>query len=146
MRLPRMTTRRLATGIAVVAVLISAERTWHRWAFYRDKAEWYDRLVIAELRFHSIVPTPPFVNCMGPQGEDAILMVNYHNQMRIKYEYAMWHPWVTATPDPPPPWPKPRGARAVRAKAPPIDAGKLRELLRPKRSVDSSNSPVSGDL
>src|SRR4051794_34605867 len=130
MRLPRMTTRRLATGVAVVAVLLSAERAWHRWAFYRDKAEYYDRLVIGELRFRSIVPTPLFVNCTGPQGEDAILMAKYHNHMRVKYEYAMWHPWVAVTPDPPP-WPKPRGARAVRAKEPPIDAVKLREMLRP---------------
>jgi hypothetical protein len=138
MRRPRLTTRRLMILVALVAVLLAAERVFRQSMHYLQKAE--DHALRSDRWVRSYTyPEAPFTNCMGPHGRDKLLLANYHDQLKQKYEYAACHPWASLPPDPPPPWPRAWEEEEVPIQTLPVSATSLREMLEGRGSSAGSS-------
>ena len=95
MRLPRMTTRRWMVAVAVVGIALAV--TFERRDRFRKIA------VHHRAEFMKLIPK---MNKISYQGDDPLmLLMEWHESMRLKYERAALRPWFPVRPDPPMPEP-----------------------------------------
>ena len=137
MTLPRVrfTVRRMMVAVAIVASLFGAGRVWSQWTGYRRAAELHGHIAVCLRRPEPKLFEPDFGNCCGPSGSDRVLMADYHERLRRKYESAMWTFWRLVPPDPPPPWPR-SNPKLVRSEALRVDEIEvLKRILRPKETA-----------
>ena len=110
MRLPRMTTRRWMILVAVVAFSIAGVQMRRQAKRYREQAAFHAlREGIfrrqADLERRARLSSLP-VDLCGQQARYIALIptfVEYHAELRRKYEYAARYPWLPIEPDPPKP-------------------------------------------
>ncbi len=93
MRLPRMTTRRWMIAVAFVAAMMG-------WFALQRRAEQFQRLAASHGREAEV-----FRNDMDMGISDPALIkrLDYHEEMRRKYDRGVLYPWLLVAPDPPKP-------------------------------------------
>jgi hypothetical protein len=116
MRLPRFRLRALMIAVTVAGLLIGGEMLRRRRVRYLGLAAGHAAMEVAHAtRVRAARATPP-IGVGGPGAslldlggtdpeavEQALALARYHAAMRLKYERAAGHPWLSVEPDPLPP-------------------------------------------
>lgn len=114
MRLPRVRfkVRQLMTAVAIVAATSASVqmgyRSWHYRASYLESTA-YERswrhMVDEPAHFHHRSRMTPEEIARQSDNRRAFRLRNaeHYAELKRKYQYAMWHPWIAVLPDPEPP-------------------------------------------
>jgi hypothetical protein len=84
---PRFTLRRLMVAVAIIAVAIDSGIVVWRMETYAMRADAHARHLNSGRSFL----------------DDSADLIQWHERMRLKYEYAARNPWLPVAPDPPKP-------------------------------------------
>jgi hypothetical protein len=149
MRLPRFTTRRLMLLVAIAAAAMAAEQTGRRWFEYRRRAEFHARR-------EGLFRKSPRLSDLGRIRQDnlgvyicgAMLRgfreaphrLQYHIELRRKYERAMWRPWEDVSPDPPFHYVDPIYENLRPTPPESVDRDRLRRMLSPRMLTSTEAS------
>jgi hypothetical protein len=128
MRLPRVqfTVRRMMVAVAIVAAMFAIQRMYQHWSRCQRRSAYHDqrRAIFTSLAdngvkvFDIAIAIPNHAStklgmALGlldqQNGEERVHSlaesIQYHTDMREKYDRVAWYPWSPIMPDPPPPEP-----------------------------------------